>query len=393
LVDLRESEELVAFRARAAAWLAEHAPRKGSAEDFTIGRDLAFVQGCKRWQGTLFDGGWAGISWPVEAGGQGRSALFDLAFRLEQARYGVSGAAFDVGIGMAGPTIMVHGTEAQKTAHLPTLLRGEEVFCQMFSEPGAGSDLAGLSTRATPRPGGGWTINGGKVWTSYARFADFAILLARSDPERPKHHGITCFILDMRTPGIDISPIGQMNGAAEFNQVFFTDVVIADDAVLGEVNGGWAVANTMLGSERGLAGDEWPGVAELVEVARSRGLDGDAVARQDIAGVYVRQEIMRYLNLRVQSRMENGEPLGALASVVNLFFADHLRRSGNVAATLLGPQVLTADPQIGLAGRWQFHLLTAPSVRIASGTDEIQRNILGERALGLPREPRPVPAG
>jgi alkylation response protein AidB-like acyl-CoA dehydrogenase len=389
-MDLRESEELVAFRAEVGAWLEANAPGKGCAGDFTIGRDREFVEGCRRWQATLFEGGWAGLFWPTEFGGQGRSALFDLVFKLEQSRFGVSGAAFDVGIGMVGPTLMVHGTPAQKERHLPSLLRGLEVWCQMFSEPSAGSDLAGLSTAARRRPGG-WTVNGQKVWTSYARFADYAILLARSDPDRPKHHGLTCFVLDMRTPGIEISPIPQMNGAAEFNQVFLTDVELPDDAVIGEVDGGWAVANTMLGSERGLAGDEWPGVPELIEVARARGLDGYPLVRQDIAATFVRQEILRFLNLRVQSRLEQGEPLGALASIVNLFFADHLRRTANVAASFLGPEVLTARSQIGLSGRWQFHLLTAPSVRIASGADEIQKNILGERALGLPREPRPEP--
>jgi alkylation response protein AidB-like acyl-CoA dehydrogenase len=387
-MDLTESEELVTFRAEVSAWLEAHAPKKGGPDDFTIGRDRDFVEGCRHWQSRLFEGGWAGICWPIEFGGQGRTALFDLAFKLEQARFGVSGAAFDVGIGMVGPTLMAHGTGEQKERHLPSLLRGQEVWCQMFSEPGAGSDLAGLSTAARRRPGG-WTINGQKVWTSYARFADFAILLARSDPERPKHHGLTCFVLDMRTPGIEISPIRQMNGAAEFNQVFLTDVEIPDHAVIGEVDAGWTVANTMLGSERGLAGDEWPAVPELMEVARARGLAGDPLVRQDIAATFVGQEILRYLNLRVQSRLGRGEPVGALASIVNLFFADHLRRTANVAASLVGPEILTAQPQIGLSGRWQFHLLTAPSVRIASGTDEIQRNILGERALGLAREPRP----
>jgi alkylation response protein AidB-like acyl-CoA dehydrogenase len=390
-MDLHESEELVGFRAEAAAWLDQHAPRRGGAGDFTVGRDRAFVEGCRRWQATLFDGGWAGVAWPAEFGGQGRSALFDVVFRREQARYGVSTAAFDVGIGMVGPTLMVHGTDVQKAAHLPALLRGNAVWCQMFSEPGAGSDLAGLSTAARHHPGG-WTINGQKVWTSYARFADYAILLARSDADRPKHHALTCFLVDMRTPGVEIRPIAQMNGAAEFNQVFLTDVEVPDDAVLGAVDGGWAVANTMLGSERGLVGEEWPGVAELVEIARARGLAADPLVRQGIAGTFVRQGILHYLDLRIQSRLGSGEPVGALASIFNLFFADHLRRSGNVAASLLGPALLTAPSQIGLAGRWQFHLLTAPSVRIASGTDEIQRNILGERALGLPRQPRPEAA-
>ena len=385
-MDLRESVDVAEFRRSARAWLEAEAPPKGSPGDFTTGRDRPFVDGCRRWQATLHGAGWAGIAWPAEHGGRGLSVLHDLAFRREQARFGVSSAAFDVGIGMVGPTLMVHGSPSQQAGHLPALLRGDEVWCQMFSEPGAGSDLAGLSTAARPVDGG-WVVDGQKVWTSYARFADHAILLARTDPARPKHRGITCFLLDMRTPGIEIRPIPQMNGAAEFNQVFLTGVEVPDSAVLGEVHGGWAVANTMLGSERGLVGDEWPGVAELVEIARRRDRAGEAVVRQRIAGVFITQEILRFLDLRVQSRLENHEPLGALASVVNLAFADHLRRAGDVAGSLLGPELLVAPPNVGLAGRWEFHVLTAPSVRIASGTDEIQRNILGERALGLPREP------
>ncbi|HMD45793.1 MAG TPA: acyl-CoA dehydrogenase family protein [Acidimicrobiales bacterium] len=387
-MELTGSAELDRFGDEAARWLAENAPAKGSEGDFTAGRDEDFVAGCRRWQARLHEAGWAGIAWPVEHGGRGLSIVFDMAFRKLQARYGVSTAAFDVGIGMVGPTLMVHGTPDQKARHLPALLAGAEVWCQMFSEPGAGSDLASLATAAT-RSGDGWVVNGQKVWTSYARFADFAILLARSDPEAPKHRGITCFLLDMTAPGLEIRPIAQMNGAAEFNQVFLTDVAVPADAVLGDVDGGWTVANTMLGSERGLSGEEWPGVDDLAAAAAGRGLLDDAVVRQGIADAYVRQQILHYLDLRVQTRLGRGEPLGPLASVVNLFFADHLRRSANTAAALLGPEVLASTPNIGLAGRWQFHLLTAPSVRIASGTDEIQRNIIGERGLGLPREPRP----
>jgi len=392
-MDLGESADVAAFRAAARAWLEANAPAKGGPGDFTAGRDRQFVDGCRGWQAKLHAAGWAGIAWPRAHGGQGRSALHDLAFRREQARFGVSGAAFDVGIGMVGPTLMVHGTPAQQTTHLPALLRGDEVWCQMFSEPGAGSDLAGLSTAAR-RAAGGWVIDGQKVWTSYARFADYAILLARSAPERPKHRGITCFVVDMGLPGIEIRPIRQMNGAAEFNQVFLTSVAVPDEAVLGDVDGGWAVANTMLGSERGLIGDEWPGAAELAEIARTRGVAGEPVVRQRIAEVFITEQILRFLDLRVQSRLERGEPLGSLASIVNLAFADHLRKAGNAAGSLLGPEILVAPPNVGPAGRWRFHLLTAPSVRIASGTDEIQRNILGERALGLPREPlAPGPSG
>ena len=387
-MDLRESDELVSFRAEARDWLEAHAPAKGSPEDFTSGRDGRFVDGCRRWQAALHAGGWAGIAWPTEHGGRGQSALFDLTFARLAAAYGVSTAAFDVGIGMVGPTLMVHGSPEQKRHHLPALLRGEHVWCQMFSEPGSGSDLASLSTSARPVDGG-WMVNGAKVWTSYARFADYAILLARSDPERPRHRGITCFLLDMTTPGIEVRPIAQMNGMAEFNQVFLTDVLIPDRAVVGDVHDGWSVANTMLGSERGLAGAEWPGSADMVAVARHRGTSTDPLVRQRIAEAFIGEEILRFLDLRVQTRLTQGASLGPLASIVNLFFADHLRRTGNAAAAVLGPDILVADSHTSPEGRWQFHLLTAPSVRIASGTDEIQRNILGERALGLPRQPRP----
>ena len=233
----------------------------------------------------------------------------------------------------------------------------------------------------------GWST--GEGWTSYARFADFAILLARSDPKRPKHRGITCFVLDMATPGIEVRPIRQMNGMAEFNQVFLSDVLVPDASVVGEVHDGWTVANAMLGSERGLAGADWPGSAEMVPIARRRGAAADSVVRQHIAEAFIGEEILRYLDLRVQTQLAHGAPVGALASIVNLTFADHLRRTGDSAAALVGPDIQVADSNTSPEGRWQFHLLTAPSVRIASGTDEIQRNILGERALGLPREPRP----
>lgn len=407
-MDLAEDAELAAFRAVAREWLVANAPAKGSPEDFTRDRDVAFIEGCRRWQATLCSGGWAGIAWPEAHGGRGLSALHDLAFRQLQAGFGVSTAAFDVAVGMVGPTLMVHGTDAQKRRHLGAVLEGQQIWCQMFSEPGAGSDLAGLSTRARATSSG-WVVNGQKVWTSYARFADYAILLARSDPAAPKHRGITCYLLDMRTPGIEVRPIRQMNGASEFNEVFLTDVELSPGAVLGDVDGGWAVANTMLGTERGLAGDEWPGAEELIEMARRRELAGNPVARQGIAEVFTLEQVLHYLDLRVQSRLGTGRPLGPLASVVNLFFAAYLRRTGEVGASLTGP-AMTAWPwstdstaecaAVGgrrekgdgddLAARWRFHLLTAPSVRIASGTDEIQRNILGERALGLPREPRPA---
>jgi alkylation response protein AidB-like acyl-CoA dehydrogenase len=382
------SPDLNRFVADAQVWLEANAPRKGSDEDFTIGREQAFVDGARRWQKQLYGAGWAGITWPTEHGGLGLSAAFDVAFRRLQAKFGASTAPLEVGLGMVAPTLMVHGSVEQKARHLPALLGGDTVWCQMFSEPGAGSDLAGLSSRAY-RTSGGWVIQGQKVWTSYARFADYAALLARSDPDRPKHRGITFFLLDMQSPGIAIQPIRQMNGAAEFNQVFLNDVEVPDEAVLGTVNEGWGVATTLLGNERGLTGDDWLDADELAELARRRDVDRDPTVRQGIARVFIEREILRYLDMRIQERLRRAQPIGSLASIVNLVLAQHLRRSSDVASLVLGPALAGAAGVDPAEAGWAFQLLTAPCVRIASGTDEIQRNILGERTLGLPREPKP----
>lgn len=386
-----EPDDLARFKAEARRWLEANAPLKDSADDFTAGREREFVDGCRQWQGLLHDAGWAGISWPRHHGGLGLSAAYDLAFRRMESSFGVSTAALEVGLGMVAPTIMVHGTDAQRNQHLPALLRGKEVWCQMFSEPGAGSDLAGLSTAAR-RIDGGWLVDGQKVWTSYARFADFAALLARTDQERSKHRGITFFLLDMTTPGIEIRPIRQMNGAAEFNQVFLEQVKVPDDAVLGEVNDGWSVAATMLSNERGLTGDDWLEADALIEVARRRGLHDDRRARQGIVDIFIGRELLRYLDLRIQENLADGRPTGSLASITNLHLARHLQRCSEVASMLLGPVLVAHTGGDDPAASWAFQLLTAPCVRIASGTDEIQRNILGERVLGLPRDPRPASA-
>src|SRR5262249_23857918 len=284
-------------------------------------------------------------------------------------------AALEVGLGMVAPTLMVHGTAEQKARHLPALLGGDEVWCQMFSEPGAGSDLASLSTRAR-RARGGWIIEGQKVWTSYARFADYAALLARSDPDRPKHRGITFFLLDMRSAGIEIQPIRQMNGAAEFNQVFLSGVEVPDEAVLGAINEGWGVATTLLGNERGLTGDDWLDADELADLARHHNLDRHPTVRQGIARVFIEREILRYLDMPMQERLARGEPIGSLASIVNLVLAQHLRSSSDVASLVLGPGMAAVSDVEAAGPGWAFQLLTAPCVRIASGTDEIQRNIL-----------------
>jgi alkylation response protein AidB-like acyl-CoA dehydrogenase len=391
-VDFDDSPAEAEFRAQARAWLDANAPRRGGPGDFAsdTGHDDDFVKACKAWQGRLHDSGWAGITWPTEYGGRGLGPAFEQIFHDEQAAYGVSTAMFAVGIGMAGPTIVEHGTDEQKARFLPALLRGEEVWCQLFSEPGAGSDLAGISTRAERDPdGGGWVVNGQKVWTSYARHSDFGILLARTDPDRPKHRGITYLLLDMSTPGIDVRPIPQMNGSAEFNEVFLADVRVPDDRVLGAAGEGWRVAMSTLASERGLVGTDWPGFAELLDAARARGLAGDPATRQRLAEVYTGEQLLRFLGYRAKTALGRGEPLGPLASSINLFFAGHLKRTGDTVLSVLGPDgLLRRTGGGGGDADWTFLFLTWPCVRIASGTDEIQRNILSERALGLPPEPR-----
>ncbi|HSS09423.1 MAG TPA: acyl-CoA dehydrogenase family protein, partial [Acidimicrobiales bacterium] len=228
-MDFDDSPDEAAFRLEARAWLEQHAKlrpdgRRTAPNDAAA--EAAHVRACKEWQATLYEGGWAGITWPKEYGGRGGTAMQQVIFNQEQARFDVTAGAFTVAIGMVGPTLIAHGTPEQRARYLEPMLRGEELWCQLFSEPGAGSDLAGLGTRAVADGSGVWVVNGQKVWTSGAHFSDFGILLARTDVDQPKHRGITFFLLDMRTPGIEVRPLRQIDGAGHFNEVFLTDVPI-----------------------------------------------------------------------------------------------------------------------------------------------------------------------
>ena len=348
------------------------------------------VQLSKRWQRTLYDGGWAGITWPKAVGGRGGTAIQSVIFQQEQARFGVSSGAFAVGIGMAGPTILRHGTDTQKGRFLPALLRGDELWCQLFSEPGAGSDLAGVTTRAE-RDGDEWVVTGQKVWTSSAGHSDWGILLARTDPEAPKHKGITYFLVDMTSPGFDVRPLRQMTGASHFSEVFIDAVRVPHANVLGEVNGGWPVAITTLSNERGLiaGGNRASDAVALVELARTRGRAGDRVLRQALADCWSRQQVQRYLGYRAQTALSHGRQPGSETSIMKLFAAEHLRRLGNTALELLGPAGTLLGSDSGVdGGGWQARFLHAPATRIAGGSNEVQRNIIAERVLGLPGEVR-----
>ena len=395
-MDFDDTPEEAAFRAEARAWLEAHAsplseevrrnPHLGS-EDPDV--DAAHVQACKDWQRTLYDGGWAGITWPKEFGGRGGTAMEQAIFNQEQAKFDVATGVFAVGIGMVGPTLIAHGTEEQKERHLDPLLRGEEVWCQLFSEPDAGSDLAGLATRAV-RDGDDWVVDGQKVWTSGAHHSDHAILLTRTDPDQPKHRGITYFLVDMETPGIEVRPLRQINGVAHFNEVFLSGVRIPHENVVGEVHGGWGVTLTTLANERSFisGGGTGPGFRDLVQAARAAGRTGDPLVRQSLAKAYVRTEVLRYLGLRVQTAVSQGRMPGPEVSVLKLAYSQHVGATGDLAVDQLGAAGMLEGADAPDHGVWTQMFLTQWAPRIGGGTDQIQRNVVGERALGLPREPR-----
>jgi alkylation response protein AidB-like acyl-CoA dehydrogenase len=290
---------------------------------------------------------------------------------------------------MVGPTIIAHGTDAQKERYLDAMLRGDEIWCQLFSEPGAGSDLAGLATKAV-QDGDEWVVNGQKVWTSGAQHSDLGILLTRTDADQPKHRGITYFLVDMRTPGIDVRPLRQINGAAHFNEVFLTDVRIPAENILGEVNAGWGPTLTTLANERTAIGGGGGGVgfSNLADLARLCGRTDDPIARQDLARAFTRFEILRYLGLRVQTALSQGLPPGPESSVMKLFLSQHLAASADLAMALNGTGGMLAETDALAEGMWQQYFLGHWAARIGGGTDQIQRNVIGERVLGLPGEAR-----
>lgn len=383
-----DSPEEAAFRAEARAWLEQHAKPKGSGP-IERHHDLAdHVARCVEWQHTLYDEGWAGITWPKEFGGRGGTALQAAIFNEEQARFDVATGAFAVSIGMVGPTLMAHGSPEQQQRFLGPMLRGDHLWAQLFSEPGAGSDLASLATRAE-LDGDEWVVNGQKVWTSLGQFAHYGILLARTDPDIPKHQGITYFLVDMSAPGIEVRPLQQITGVAHFNEVFLTDVRIPAENVVGGVGAGWKVANTTLTSERafiGGGGSLWS-VNDLVDVARQLGRLDDPVVRQELMRAHSRAQVMTYLGYRLRTAMSQRRMPGPEMLVMKLGFAQHWAATMDAAMHVLGAEGMLWGEASAESGAWQQHFCGQYAVRLGGGTDEVQRNIIGERGLGLPREP------
>jgi len=294
---------------------------------------------------------------------------------------------------MVAPTILAHGTDKAKDLYLRALYRGEMVACQLFSEPGAGSDLAGLQTRAV-RDGDEWIVTGQKVWTSGAQYSDIGEIICRTDPDAPKHKGLTGFVIDMHAPGVEVRPLRQMTGGASFNEVFFNEVRVPDDHRLGDVNQGWTVALTTLMNERASIGGGGAGVGSfggerLVGLIRYLGKDKDALVRQEYANLYVHEQVARMTNLRAMEKIKAGQLPGPEMSIAKLALTRNMQRTAEFVAHLLGPR-LTADSGEWGTFAWSEFVLGIPGMRIAGGTDEVMKNIVGERVLGLPKDPQPA---
>jgi len=340
----------------------------------------------EEWWDRLGRSGWAVPTWPVEWYGKGLSRAEGVRVMQTIGTFGALGAPGGLGTLLAGPTIIVHGTEEQKQRYLLDIVTGRKAWCQLFSEPGAGSDLAGLNTRAE-RDGDEWVVNGQKVWTSGAHYSDWGLLLARTDLDVPKHKGITAFVLDMHTPGIDVRPLRQITGAAHFNEVFLTDVRIPDAGRLGAAGEGWRVANTMLSNERALIGGGGRvGFRDIVELARISGAHADPRMRQELARSYTRLQLIKWLGWRARSRKDQG--LGPEASVLKLAASRRLEADGDLVLSLQGAPAMLSDADAIADGYWQQQFLMQWSSRLGGGTEQVQRNVIGERVLGLPREPR-----
>lgn len=398
---------LVEFRAEARAWLATQWPKRPSNleaiwgegsdsvavfHDVPFEEELALDKAIRDWHKTKVEDGWALFTWPERFGGRNLPSAYERAFVEEEAHFVVprEHETFNVTVNLVGPTIAVYGTEEQKDRFIPPFIRAEMLCCQLFSEPNAGSDLASLSCSAK-KVGDTWIIDGQKVWTSGARLSEYGLLIARSDTAGVKHAGMTAFLLPLNTAGVEIRPIRQMTGGSSFNEVFMTNVELSDEYRLGEIGEGWKVALTTLGFERNSSADGAGGAGgtpqQLIALARHMGKNTDPIARQMLAEVYSMARIAELSGLRIRGTLSAGQDPGPLGSLGKLFWTQRLHRTSDVASYLLGT-ALAADVNEWGKFAWAEHVLGAPGYRIAGGSDEIQRNIIGERALGLPREPR-----
>jgi alkylation response protein AidB-like acyl-CoA dehydrogenase len=387
-VDLNDSPEQARHRERVRAWLEEHkheAPVLDGPGALTDPDEILAAR--RAWQGKLAEGGLAGVTWPQEFGGQGLGAIEQVITQQEISRARVPGILDVIGVGMLGPTIIAHGTDEQKARYLGPMLHGDEVWCQLFSEPAAGSDLAAVQTRARQQDDGSWILNGQKVWTTNAQFASFGLLLARTDPEQHKHKGLTMFIVPMDAEGVTVRGLRQISGEAEFNEVFFDDMRLDADAVCGPVNGGWGTALTTLMFERvtiGL-GSEGLGYREgrfSQAIASDPAAAKDPDVRKRLGEISAELLSIRFMGYRMLTALARGQIPGPEAGLAKVTTVNAAIAAGELIADVLGPDALAEDSE------WAYMISFLPGLKSAGGTEEILRNTIGERVLGLPPEPR-----
>ena len=400
---VEDTPELAEFRAKVRAFLEENAKRRRepTAEDddeveaSPLDMELGNVEANKRFQAKLFDAGLAGITWPTEYGGAGLTNEHQRVFNEVAAEYELPVGVYTIGLGMVIPTILEFGTDEQKERYVAKALRGEEIWSQLFSEPGAGSDVASLQTKAV-RDGDEWVINGQKVWTTGAQHSDFGAVICRTNPDMPKHRGITMFIIDFHDPNVTVKPLRQMNGGSGFNEVFFDDVRVPHANVIGEVDDGWRCAIAMLANERVAIGSGGgsarrsggTGIEQFVKAARQNGKIADPVIRQQLVDVYIRQRIIGFIAQQTRAALKAGKMPGPGGSIGKLAGALLSRRTSDLGAAIAGAAAVAWMPDDAKGNRWAASVLSSPASRIAGGTDEVQRNIIGERVLGLPKEPQ-----
>jgi len=392
-MDFNDTPQEAEYRATVRDWLADNAAKYKDLPE-ADGRE-EFVRRAKEWQKTKHQAGYTGITWPKAMGGQGLTPMHSIIFGQEESRTTAPTGLYSIGLGMCIPTVFTHGSPEVIQRYVPKALEGDEIWCQLFSEPAAGSDLAGIRTRAV-RDGDEWVINGQKVWTTNAHLSDYGIIVTRTDPSKPKHKGLTMFIVDMRAPGVEARPLKQMSGGADFNEVFFTDVRVPDAWRLGEVGDGWKVALTTLMHERLAVGGKprhSPDYNTLIDVARQIETErGPAIeashVRQKIADVYLADEGIKLTQMRALSALSKGEIPGPEQSISKVVVAKNMQDMASFALDLSEAAGFMTDDG-GDLERLRGSYMWSAGLRIAGGTDEILRNIIAERVLGLPGDLRP----
>ncbi|HSV04021.1 MAG TPA: acyl-CoA dehydrogenase family protein [Phenylobacterium sp.] len=395
-MDFNDTPEEAAYRAEVRAWLEQNAPKAPVGDDPEGNGDS--MAASKAWQARKAAAGYAQITWPKEWGGPGGTPIQQVIFSQEEAKYAAPPNPFQIGLGMCVPTVMTFADEATKQRFVGPALRGEEIWCQLFSEPSGGSDVAAARTRAERASDGSgdWIISGQKVWTTGAQFSDYGIVVTRTDPDAPKHKGLTMFWVDMHDPGIEVRPIHQMSGGSGFNEVFFTNVRVKDSQRVGAVNDGWRVSLVTLMNERlAVGGPSGTGWKEFMEAARSiAGLDGapaikDQALREKIADWYVATEGLNHTRNRTITALSRGQTPGPESSIGKVVTAVQMQDLAAAALDMLDQYGIVSDPALApLHAAFQSSILFAPALRIAGGTDEILKNIIAERVLGLPQDIR-----